>query len=181
VNVLKALAEAEPTPYWLADAARPEPLPALVGAVTCDLAVIGGGYSGLWTALRAKERNPSLDVVLVEAGRVGGAASGRNGGFCAASITHGLGNGLERWPDEIADLERIGHENLDGIQQTVARYGIDCDFERTGEMHVATEPYQVDYLQEEAEVVEELGGRAVFLDTGLGSARRMPVARRAHF
>lgn len=166
MNVLKALAEAKPVPYWLDDPARPEPLPALVGAVSCDLAVVGGGYSGLWTALRAKERDPSLDVVLVEAGRVGGAASGRNGGFCAASVTHGLGNGLDRWPDEIAELERLGRENLDGIEKAVARYGIDCDFERTGELHVATEPYQVEYLHEEAAAAEELGRRPVLLDAG---------------
>ena len=164
MNVLTALAEAEPVPYWLEDPARPEPLPALVGAISCDLAVIGGGYSGLWTALRAKERDPELDVVLVEAGRVGGAASGRNGGFCAASITHGLGNGLERWPDEIAELERLGRANLDGIEKTVARYGIDCDFERTGEMNVATEPYQLEYLHEEASVAERLGQQPVLLD-----------------
>ena len=100
-DVLKALAEAEPHPYWLdtsvlANGGRPEPAASLVGSLTCDLAVIGGGYSGLWTALMAKERDPSLDVVLIEADRIGGAASGRNGGFCAASITHGLGNGFEQ-------------------------------------------------------------------------------------
>jgi glycine/D-amino acid oxidase-like deaminating enzyme len=169
VNVLKALAEAEPTPYWLdtsvpANGGRPEPTASLVGSITCDLAVIGGGYSGLWTALMAKERDPSLDVVLIEADRIGGAASGRNGGFCAASITHGLGNGLERWPDEIATLERLGRENLDGIEQTVARYGIDCGFERTGEMHVATEPWQLEGLREAAAAAAGLGQEPAFLD-----------------
>ena len=163
MDALTALADAEPTSYWLADAARPEPLPALVGAVDCDLAVVGGGYSGLWTALLAKERDPSLDVVLVEADRVGGAASGRNGGFCAASITHGLGNGLDRWPAEIGTLERLGRENLDAIQAAVARYGIDCDFERTGEMHVATEPYQVAELTAEAAAAEKLGHQPILM------------------
>jgi len=164
VNVLTALAETEPAPYWLADAARPDPLPALVGTVTCDLAVVGGGYSGLWTALMAKERDPSLDVVLVEADRVAGAASGRNGGFCAASITHGLGNGLERWPGEIETLERLGRQNLDAIAAAVAGYGIDCDFERTGELHVAIEAYQLDAMREEIKVAERLGHDAVLLD-----------------
>jgi glycine/D-amino acid oxidase-like deaminating enzyme len=169
VHVLRALAEAEPVPYWLdtsvpANVGRPQPTASLVGPATCDLAVIGGGYSGLWTALMAKERDPSLDVVLLEADRIGGAASGRNGGFCAASITHGLGNGLERWPEEIAVLERLGHQNLDGIEKTVARYGIGCDFERTGEMRVATEQWQLDGLRQEADAAAALGQEPALLD-----------------
>ncbi|EDY44321.1 NAD(P)/FAD-dependent oxidoreductase [Streptomyces sp. SPB074] len=138
-----ALADARPGAYWLDDPGRPEPLPALVGDARCDLLVVGGGYSGLWTALRAKERDPGRDVVLVEAKTVGWAASGRNGGFCAASLTHGLPNGLDRWPDEIGVLDTLGRRNLDAIEATVARYGIDCEFERTGEIDIATRPHQV--------------------------------------
>ncbi len=164
MNVLTALADAETTPFWLASSARPEPLPALVGHVSCDLAVVGGGYSGLWTALRAKERDPSLDVVLLEADQCGGAASGRNGGFCAASITHGLGNGLERWPSEIEVLERLGRENLAGIADTVSRYGIDCDFSLSGELHVATEAYQLADLRSELKVAAQLGHDVVLLE-----------------
>ncbi|MCP2339685.1 NAD(P)/FAD-dependent oxidoreductase [Actinomadura rupiterrae] len=164
MNPLRALADAEPGSYWLADGERPEPGPALVGDATCDLAVIGGGYSGLWTALRAKERDPSLDVVVLEADRVGGAASGRNGGFCAASLTHGIGNGMERWPDEMPVLERLGMENLAAIGDTLTRYGIDAQWERTGEMAVATEPWQVGGLREEVEVAARLGRELTPLD-----------------
>jgi glycine/D-amino acid oxidase-like deaminating enzyme len=173
VNALKALAEAEPTSFWLQDPARPSPLPSLVDSTSCDLAVIGGGYTGLWTALMAKERDPSLDVVLVEADRIGGAASGRNGGFCAASLTHGLGNGLERWPSEIATLDRLGRENLAGIAATVAEYGIDCDFELTGEMNVAVTPWQLEGLREQAAAAAALGHDLVFLE---GEELRTSVA-----
>ncbi|MEV5707958.1 FAD-dependent oxidoreductase [Actinoallomurus sp. NPDC052274] len=164
MNVLAALAEAEPTPYWLTDPAAPEPAPALVGSTSCDLAVVGAGYTGLWTALRAKERDPSLDVVIVEADVAGGAASGRNGGFCAASLTHGLGNGLARWRAEMPVLERLGRENLDGIEDTVRRHGIDCDFERTGELSVATEDWQLAALRTLAEESAALGRPADLLD-----------------
>ncbi|MEV5753130.1 FAD-dependent oxidoreductase [Actinoallomurus sp. NPDC052308] len=164
MNVLAALAEAEPTPYWLTDPAAPEPAPALVGSTSCDLAVVGAGYTGLWTALRAKERDPSLDVVIVEADVAGGAASGRNGGFCAASLTHGLGNGLARWRAEMPVLERLGRENLDGIEDTVRRHGIDCDFERTGELNVATEDWQLADLRTLAEESAALGRPAELLD-----------------
>lgn len=164
MDVREALAGAEPTPFWLADPAAPDPAPALTGRVSCDLAVIGGGYTGLWTALRARERDPSCDVILIEADVAGGAASGRNGGFCAASLTHGLGNGLARWPGEIATLERLGRENLDGIEATLRRYGIDAEFERTGELDVATADWQLAELAELARKAGEAGQDLELLD-----------------
>ncbi|MER6301496.1 FAD-dependent oxidoreductase [Kitasatospora sp. NPDC001539] len=160
----RALSDARPTPFWLEDPGRPAALPALVGDTTCDLLVVGGGYSGLWTALIAKERDPSLDVVLVEGNEVGWAASGRNGGFCAASLTHGFGNGLQRWPAELAQLERLGAANLDGIEATLKRYGIDAEWERTGEIDVATQPHQVEELHEIAEAVARYGFDITVLD-----------------
>ncbi|MCX5210577.1 FAD-binding oxidoreductase [Kitasatospora sp. NBC_00240] len=160
----RALSDARPTPFWLEDPGRPQALPALVGDTTCDLLVVGGGYSGLWTALIAKERDPSLDVVLVEGNEVGWAASGRNGGFCAASLTHGFGNGLQRWPGELAELERQGAANLQAIEDTLKRYGIDAEWERTGEIDVATQPHQLEELHEIAEAVAEHGLELTVLD-----------------
>jgi glycine/D-amino acid oxidase-like deaminating enzyme len=164
MDALRALAEAEPTPYWLADPAAPEPAAALTARVSCDLAVVGGGYTGLWTALRAKERDPSCDVVLVEADVAGGAASGRNGGFCSASLTHGLGNGLRRWPDELGELERLGTENLDAIEAAIMKYDIRCEFERTGALDVATLPHHVGQLLGQAATGRDLGADVEFLD-----------------
>jgi glycine/D-amino acid oxidase-like deaminating enzyme len=140
--------DAQPQSFWLDTTDRPAPRAALSADVRCDLAVVGGGYSGLWTALLAKERDPGRDVVLIEGDRVGWAASGRNGGFCAASLTHGEANGRDRWPAEYDHLHRLGQANLDEIEQAVSRYDIDCDFQRTGELDVATEPWQVDGLRE---------------------------------
>ncbi|MFB8101274.1 MULTISPECIES: FAD-binding oxidoreductase [unclassified Streptomyces] len=161
----QSLSGAKPVPYWLDDPARPDALPALTGDEHADLLVVGGGYSGLWTALIAKERDPGRDVVLIEGHEVGWAASGRNGGFCAASLTHGLANGVERWPDEIAKLEELGERNLDAIEEAVARYGIDCEFERTGEIDVATEPHQLEELREWHQEIVALGITGVdFLD-----------------
>ncbi|MFJ4965667.1 Gamma-glutamylputrescine oxidoreductase [Streptomyces sp. ADI96-02] len=153
----RSIAGAKPVSYWLDDPDRPQALPALTGDEHTGLLVVGGGYSGLWTALLAKERDPDRDVVLIEAREVGWAASGRNGGFCAASLTHGLANGVERWPGEIAKLEELGHRNLDAIEAAVARYGIDCAFERTGEIDVATEPHQLAELREWHEEIQKLG------------------------
>ncbi|GGZ78521.1 NAD(P)/FAD-dependent oxidoreductase [Streptomyces subrutilus] len=156
-SVAKSLSEAKPVSYWLDDPGKPAAQPALTADERCDLLVVGAGYSGLWTALIAKERDPGRDVVLIEGKEAGWAASGRNGGFCAASLTHGLANGLARWPDELARLEELGARNLDAIEEAVARYGIDCDFERTGEIDVATEPHQVEELRELHEEARRLG------------------------
>jgi glycine/D-amino acid oxidase-like deaminating enzyme len=160
----RALADAAPLPFWLDRSDAPEPLPTLAGHAEADLVVVGGGFSGLWTALMAKERDPQREVVLLEADQVGGAASGRNGGFCSASLTHGLENGVTRFPDEIAELERLGGANLDEIEQATRRYGIDCGFERTGELTVATAPWQVPALAESAELATRYGARVTVLD-----------------
>jgi glycine/D-amino acid oxidase-like deaminating enzyme len=160
----RALVDAEPSVFWLEDPARPEPLARLVGPECADLAVVGGGFTGLWAALRAKERDPSTDVVLLEAGHCGDQASGRNGGFAAASLTHGFGNGLERWPDELAELDRLGAANLRGIGDTVARLGIDCHWEQTGELAVAAAPHEADDLAELAALMTEAGHDVTLLD-----------------
>jgi glycine/D-amino acid oxidase-like deaminating enzyme len=165
-----ALSDAEPRSFWLDSSERPEPAPPLTGEQHADLVIVGAGYTGLWTALLAKDANPSRDVVLLEARETGWAASGRNGGFCAASLTHGLANGLARFPAEMAELERLGIENLDAIEKTVRDDGIECAFERTGELAVATEPHQVEWIREDVEQARRFGHDAVFLDRDAAQA-----------
>jgi glycine/D-amino acid oxidase-like deaminating enzyme len=160
----RALASARIVPYWLDSAERPAPTAALVCDTTCDLAVVGGGFTGLWTALLAKERNPESDVVLIEAQDIGWAASGRNGGFCLASLTHGVANGLDRFPDEIVRLEQLGRENLAALEDTMGRYGIECDFEPTGTLTMALAPWQLDGLEEEAAIARRFGHDVTLLD-----------------
>ena len=144
-----ALAGSRRAVFWLEDAATVTRAP-LTADLDCDLAIVGGGYLGLWTALLAKQRDPDARVVLLEARTVGWAASGRNGGFCEASITHGEENGRTRFGDEYDALERMGLANLDAIESTVAELGLDVDFERNGALDVATEPHQVEWLREGA-------------------------------
>lgn len=147
-ETLASLANVTPQPFWLDTPDRPEPTPALTTTVTTDLAIIGAGFTGLWTALLAKEAQPDRDVVLIEAGECASGATGRNGGFVAASITHGFENGFSRWPNEMKQLTALGQANLDAIGDTVQRYAIDCDWLRSGELLVATEPYQVEALRD---------------------------------
>ena len=164
-SVRSALADAAPISFWLDSPDVPSAAPPLTADTRCDLAVVGAGYTGLWTALLAKEADPARDVLLIEGHTTGWAASGRNGGFCASSLTHGLANGIDRFPDEMAQLDRLGRENLDAIEAAVAWYGIDCGFERTGELSVATEPHQLAWLRDAVTTAREFGHDAVLLGT----------------
>lgn len=164
VPTATGLGSASSTPYWLDSPLRPAPRPPLAGAVTADLVVVGGGLTGLWAALIALQEQPGRDVVVLEASRLAWAASGRNGGFGAASLTHGTANGLQRWPQEMPDLVRLGHENLDAIEATLLAEGIDCGFERTGELDVAVEPWQLEGLTEDAAAGAAVGEDLRVLD-----------------
>lgn len=154
--VTAALAGSEQRVFWLDDAPG-ESYRQLEGGHTADLTVVGGGYCGLWTAVLAKRRDPGARVVLLEAETIGWAASGRNGGFVEASLTHGEENGRSRWPDEYDTLERLGSANLDAMERDLVELGIHAEFERTGVLSVAYEPHQVRWLEEmtEGELLDE--------------------------
>ncbi len=156
-----ALADSEQSVFWLDSPEAPEPRPPLEGDLRCELAVIGGGFTGLWAALLAV---PDEDVVLLEGDRCGWAASGRNGGFLDASLTHGLENGLARWPDEIDRLLELGRENFDAIRETLSSRGIDAAWEENGFIDVATRAHEVEGLAESAEIARRHGEDVALLD-----------------
>lgn len=158
-----ALTGVRNVPFWL-DGPAPESTAALSGRTSADLTVVGGGYTGLWAALMAKEEDPGRDVLLLESRTVGWAASGRNGGFCAASLTHGLVNGTERYPGEMPVLERLGRENLAAIEKTVTDHGISCSWERTGDLTVATAPWQARELRELPALARSVGTELEWLE-----------------
>ena len=160
----RALAEARPTVYWTDRPDAPEPVPPLVEAARADLVVIGGGLTGLWAAIQALEDDPSADVVLLEARSVGHGASGRNGGFLAGSLTHGLAHGVATWPHQTETLLRLGRENLAAIADFAVRHGIDADLRMCGKTTVAVRPHQVAVLQASARLHVEHGEDAAFLD-----------------
>lgn len=161
---LKAISNAIHTPFWLDDPAKPSPKPALTRTTSTDLLIIGAGFTGLWTALLAKEENPTRDVVILEAREVAIGATGRNGGFMDSSITHGFYNGFSRWEEELPTLLALGIANLDEIEETIKRLGIDCDYLRTGDIDMATEPYQVEQIKEELEIAAPYKTNFHFLD-----------------
>ena len=162
--VLRHLADLQPMLYWLdEDPLEPESHSALIENIAADLCIVGAGYTGLWTALLAKERDPNREVVIIEQRETGSGASGRNGGFCNSSLTHGFANGYRRFRGEIEVIERLGRENLDAIEETIKKYNIECDWERTGELRVAVAKWQLDGMQEEADLRNKYGDNVKFL------------------
>lgn len=156
--------EATPAPFWLDSQLRPEPHPPLEGELDHDLAIVGAGLSGLWAAVEATERNPDRSVVVVDGDRIAGAASGRNGGFLLSSLTHGVANGLARFPDEIAELERLGLESFAATVETIRSAQLDCDLELGGSLDVAVERHEVGWLAEQADTLRRFGHEVELLD-----------------
>jgi glycine/D-amino acid oxidase-like deaminating enzyme len=141
-----AYRDAEPRPFWT----HPQtPCPALTERTEADLCIVGAGFTGLWAALYAKELDPGRDVVVLEGETAGFGASGRNGGFAVASLTHGLDNGLARFAEEMPALERLALENFEQLQADLASHRIDCDFEATGELLALTDDHQLPWLHDE--------------------------------
>lgn len=170
-------AEPRPAPaggsYWFTTGNAGPSRPPLRGPARADVAIVGAGFTGLWSAIHLLDTDPALRVVVLEADRVGAGASGRNGGFCAASLTHGLANGLLHFPEEFAELEREGLANLAGLVDFVRREGIDCELEETGALDVAVAPYQAEELREHAELAAAHGIELELLD---GPAIRAAIA-----
>jgi glycine/D-amino acid oxidase-like deaminating enzyme len=159
-----AYADAEPRPYWLAELAPPDPAPALIGGSETDLCIVGGGFTGLWAALHARRDDPTRDVVVLEGETCGFGASGRNGGFAMSSLTHGLQNALERFPDEAVELERLGRENFDELIADLQRLEIDCELEQNGDLLVLLSAAQQDGLEESAALYRRFGHDVTVLD-----------------
>ena len=171
----RAFADAAPIPFWLDTRDRPPARPPLAASLDCDLAIVGGGLSGLWAALLAVERHPDRTVVLLERDRIATAASGRNGGFLSSFLTHGVANGMARFPEEMPVLERLGLENFAAIREAIDRLEIDCEYEATGELDVAVQPHEVEWLVEEADAMRRLGHDVDVLDRD-SDPRRGPLA-----
>jgi glycine/D-amino acid oxidase-like deaminating enzyme len=166
--ITRMLGEAVRRPFWLdrPEVPAPEPQASLIGHHRVDLAIVGAGFTGLWAAHQALDRQPGREVMVLEATTVADGASGRNGGFCDASVTHGVANGLAHFGDEYPDLHRMGNENLAQLLDDLARHGVDACWEPVGELDVATAPWQVQALHEHADLLTANGEDVVVLDAG---------------
>lgn len=144
---LDALKDSKYCPLWHDQDIRPETLPALSVNTSCELLIVGGGFTGLWAALQAKERQPDADIILIEKTTISDGASGRNGGFLSSSLAHGETNTDHQFPGEADQLHQLGQQNLKEFIETLERYNIDARYEKVGETSVATDQASVDALR----------------------------------
>ena len=143
---------------WLEEAlAGAEDAPRLAGEERADVCIAGGGYTGLWTAIRLKEHDPGLDIVLVEADVCGGGASGRNGGFVLSwwakfgTLKKVCGG------EEAVRLARASAEGVDGIGAFCAEQGIDAHYRRDGWLWAATSEAQLGAWDETVATIGSFG------------------------
>ena len=133
-------------PFWLEQALALEneaPCDALAGETRAQVCIVGGGYTGLWTAIMLKEQSPELDVVLIEADICGAGASGRNGG-CALSWSAKYFT-LERLfgVEEAVRLVKASEQSIYAIGAFCKQYGVDADYRLDGTLYTATNQAQV--------------------------------------
>ena len=145
--------------FWLDRLNEPlSPRPALEGSLRCDVAIIGGGYTGLWTAYGLKRIDPSLDVVICESDICGAGASGRNGGWCMGELS-GVRSLLNdpRHGDGARRLQTHLFEAVDEVGEIVAREGIDCEFKKGGALKLARLPAHLPRLRAELSSLRQAG------------------------
>jgi glycine/D-amino acid oxidase-like deaminating enzyme len=143
--------------YWLEEADEVAPAPPLAGDRDADVAVIGGGFTGLWAAWHVKRLQPDARVVLLEADRCGGGPSGRNGGFCNV-MWFSLPNMRKRWGDGPAlAVARAADRSVLEIGEFCEREEVDAWFRMGGYLQVSTAAAQDEVWAEELDACRELG------------------------
>lgn len=143
--------------YYAATARSSAPYPALQEQLSADVCVVGGGLTGVNTALELAERG--LSVILLEARRIGWGASGRNGGQLIRGIGHDV-SGFARYvgQDGVRYLQQAGIDSVELVRQRIAQYAIDCDL-RWGFCELANTPAQFTAFKDEQAQLAELGYR----------------------
>ncbi len=145
--------------FWLEDAGDDlSPRPRLDGSTDADVAILGAGFTGLWTALELLKREPSLRVVVLEREVAGFGASGRNGAWCSGELNISMDLLAERHGAEAARaVRRAMHDTVDEVGRAAAAEGIDAGFRKGGSLLVARGPAEEPALLATAAEYERFG------------------------
>lgn len=143
--------------YWLSVDSY-ETGPALEGDTRADVAIVGGGFTGLWTAYHLLKADPGMTIVVLEANAVGYGASGRNGGFAMPLIHRSLSELADALGTQQAkQLHQAAEESVRAIGQVCETEGIDADLQPNGLLTVSNNPLQDGIIRREVETAERLG------------------------
>lgn len=152
-----ALPPIEQSCFWLSRR-PPRDAEPLSGAIEADVAIVGAGFTGLWTALFLKQLEPGASVVVLDAERAGYGGSGRNAGIAGESIDHSHELAIAHFGlEEARELARLGRENLGELEAFLSERGIDAGWERTGQLTVALQPEHRTALESALRAAESLG------------------------
>jgi glycine/D-amino acid oxidase-like deaminating enzyme len=144
--------------FWELSKERRDVAPPLSGDLSVDVAVIGAGYTGLAAAYHLKVAEPGLDVAVLEAETAGYGASGRNAGFVMTLFGASLASMVARHgPERVRQAHDYMVSAIAALEAMIAEHGIDCDYERSGFLKVATAPRYVSRIRKEIDVFRALG------------------------
>jgi glycine/D-amino acid oxidase-like deaminating enzyme len=151
--------------YWLG-LDEYEPDAPLEGDMQADVVIVGGGFSGLWTAYYLLKADPGMTVIVIEGSAVGYGASGRNGGF-AMTLTHrSLSDLVDAvGPEQAKALHLAAEEAVRAIGRVCEAEGINADLQPNGLLTVSNNPLQDSVIRREFETAQRLGiGGMTFLE-----------------
>lgn len=135
--------------FWWDQVGVPVPRPGLDGDLDCDVCIVGGGLTGLWTAYTLAALDPGLDIVVLEAQFAGFGASGRNGGWLSAELSGSKERyGATHGRDGVLALVRAMEQAVDDVIDVCRDEGIDADIVKNGVLYVARSPAQLVRLRE---------------------------------
>ena len=149
---------ANPASFWESQQGKPTGQKKLTQDIKVDVAIIGGGFTGLSTAREIKKDQPSLDVAVLESSYVGYGASGRNGGFNMTLFGLEPEVTLLRWgKQKTSDAQNYLIKAVHYVRDLVAEYNIDSDYEHSGMVRVAYSDAQLKRLEHSLEIFEKMG------------------------
>src|SRR5262249_3009371 len=143
--------------FWLARRPSRTPRP-LDGELAVDVAIVGAGFTGLWTAVALQELSPSISIAILEAGCVAYGARGRNAGILRETLDHPPHPAIRHFGlEEAGRMSALGRENLDGLERFLAERVLDAGFSRPGQLTLALTPAHVEDLKRTVESARILG------------------------
>jgi glycine/D-amino acid oxidase-like deaminating enzyme len=152
---------------WVAESEAPRPTPPLLGPITADVAIVGGGFTGVSTAWHLRQRRTDLGVVLLEAGALGHGASGRNGG----QVLHWINGVTPKTPDQARRIHAATGMGIDLAEELATRFAPRGTFRRQGALEVYTDARRAEAAHAHAEELAAAGIPAEFLpESKLGIA-----------
>ncbi|MGE3797209.1 MAG: NAD(P)/FAD-dependent oxidoreductase [Thermomicrobiales bacterium] len=157
--------------YWLESCGDDlTPRPPMEGSIDVDVAILGAGYSGLWTAYYLLQHDPSLKIAILEREIAGFGASGRNGAWCTSGFPTGMEKLARGWGRQAAiDTHRAMTGAVDEVGNVASRHGLDIEWEKAGTLFVARGPAQLPAIEsiarslanfgfdDEVEMIDEVG------------------------